>query len=337
MRKFLFAVALLLGVIFVIGQLAEVEAIMETFKQGDWRFLFIALCIECIWFVNVAASYKTIFSALGLDEKIPKLILISAAASFINIVAPTAGMGGMAIFISEAKQSGNSPGKVTVAGVLFVLFDYLGILSILILGLFVLFRRNNLNITEILATAILWGIALTMVFLMYLGMRSSEKLGNALAWMARMVNRILKPFIHREYLSENRAHEFAIEAGEAIHELSQKPDNLVLPAILGLTNKLLLLSIFALSFLAYKIPLTPGTLVAGFSIGYLFLIVSPTPAGIGVVEGVLALTLRSLYVPLGAAATIVLTYRGITFWVPLLFGFIALRILSHRGELKTVI
>jgi len=337
MRKFLFAIALLLGVVFVIGQMAEVEAIVETFKKGDWRFLIIALCVEFVWFVNIAASYKKIYTALGLNESIPKLIILSAAAFFINIVAPSAGMGGMAIFISEAKKSGNSPGKVTVAGVLYVLFDYLGILCLLILGLFVLFRRNNLNIPEIVASAILLGIALGMVFLMYLGMRSSEKLGNTLAWLARGVNRIFNPFIRRDYLSEKRAFEFAIEAGDALHELSQKPGNLILPAFLGLSNKLLLLSIFTLTFLAFDVPFSPGTIIAGFSIGYLFLIVSPTPAGIGVVEGVMALTLKSLYVPLDAAAIIVLAYRGITFWAPLSFGFIAIRVITHGSELKSVI
>ncbi|NMC14712.1 MAG: flippase-like domain-containing protein [Chloroflexi bacterium] len=336
MRKFLIAIALLLGVYFVIGQLAEVEAILETLKKGDWRFLFIALCIEFVWFVNIAASYKTIFTALGLEEKIPKLVLLSTAAFFINVVAPSAGVGGVAIFISEAKKRGNSPGKVTVAGVLYLLFDYLGFLCLLTLGLLVLFRRNNLGIAEITATVILLAIALGMIFFMYLGMRSAVKLGNALAGMARITNRILKPVIRREYLSEKRAHEFAMEAGEALHELHQKPKTLLLPAFLGLSNKLLLLSIFTLMFLAFKIPFSPGTLIAGFTIGYLFLIVSPTPAGIGVVEGVLALTLNSLYVPLSAAAILTLAYRGITFWVPLLFGFIAFRILTHGDEIKSI-
>jgi uncharacterized protein (TIRG00374 family) len=337
MRKFIFAIALLLGVFFVIGQMAEVEAIVETLKKGDWRFLFIALCIELIWFVNIAASYKTIFTAIGLEEKFPKLIILSAAAYFINIVAPSAGIGGMAIFIAEAREHGNSPAKVTVAGVLYVIFDYLGFFCLLALGLIVLFRRNNLGIAEIIASVILLGIAMGMIVLMYLGMRSSDRLGNALARMARLVNRVVYPFIHRGYLSEKRAHEFAQEAGDALQELRQKPDNLLMPALLGVSNKLLLFSIFTLTFLAFKVPFSPGTLIAGFSVGYLFLIVSPTPAGIGVVEGVLTLTLRSLYVPLGAAAIIALAYRGITFWAPLLVGFLALRLITHGDKLKTVV
>jgi uncharacterized membrane protein YbhN (UPF0104 family) len=72
-------------------------------------------------------------------------------------------------------------------------------------------------------------------------------------------------------------------------------------------------------------------LIAGFSIGYLFLIVSPTPAGIGFVEGALTLGLRSLHVPLGDATVVALAYRGLTLWIPLFFGMLAFRWLS-RGE-----
>jgi hypothetical protein len=69
--------------------------------------------------------------------------------------------------------------------------------------------------------------------------------------------------------------------------------------------------------------------IAGFSTAYLFTIVSPTPAGIGFVEGSLTLALRSMYVPLSDAAFITLAYRAVTFWLPLLFGMLALRLIEH--------
>ena len=42
-------------------------------------------------------------------------------------------------------------------------------------------------------------------------------------------------------------------------------------------------------FLAFRTPVDFGVLVAGYAMGILFWIVSPTPQGIGVVEGVMAL------------------------------------------------
>ncbi len=59
--------------------------------------------------------------------------------------------------------------------------------------------------------------------------------------------------------------------------------------------------------------------------GMLFLIVSITPQGIGVVEGVMTLVFTSLGVPAAQAAVVSLAFRGLTFWLPLLIGFILLR------------
>ena len=57
----------------------------------------------------------------------------------------------------------------------------------------------------------------------------------------------------------------------------------------------------------------------------LFYIVSPTPGGLGFVEGALILVLTSLGVPQAGATVVTLAYRGITFWLPFLLGFVALR------------
>jgi hypothetical protein len=39
MRKFLFALVLLIGVLFIMARFAEVQAIVETLQRGDWRFI----------------------------------------------------------------------------------------------------------------------------------------------------------------------------------------------------------------------------------------------------------------------------------------------------------
>jgi uncharacterized protein (TIRG00374 family) len=243
----------------------------------------------------------------------------------------------MALFIHEAKRRGHSTGRVTAAGVIYLLTDYAGFLCILSLGIIVLLRRHNLNTPEIVASTILVLVALAVAALMYLGMRSAKTLGNVLAWSAHQINRLLWNFFHRPYLSEARAHLFALEIEESLQELHNKPQNLFPALILALLNKTLLISILFLVFLSFKAPLSIGTLVAGFSVAYLFLIVSPTPSGIGVVEGVMTLVLRSMYIPLGTAVLISLTYRGITFWLPLLFGLFAFRHLARTSHLKTMI
>ena len=88
----------------------------------------------------------------------------------------------------------------------------------------------------------------------------------------------------------------------------------------------------AFCFLALGTPFTVGTLVGGFSIGYLFLIVSPTPSGIGIVEGMLTVALNTLRVKLDAAVLITMVYRALTFWFPLAVGGVAFRLLQREPQ-----
>jgi len=73
------------------------------------------------------------------------------------------------------------------------------------------------------------------------------------------------------------------------------------------------------------VPASIGTLIVGTSLSYLFLIVSPTPYGLGVVEGILTLALRSMYIPVSDALVLTISYRGVIFWIPFLLGAIAFR------------
>ena len=332
MRKFLIAVALLIGIFYIIGRSAELEKVAETLHRGNIWFILLGIFVVILWLLNIAASYLTIYRALGIKEDLFQLFVMSLSATFVNTVAPMAGMGGMTIFITEARNRNYSAGKATVAGALYVLFDYLGFLFVLAIGFIVLIRRGKMQTTEIVAATLLLILAIVLATLLYLAMRSAQQLGNVLAWVSRQINRVLWPFLHRHWLDTNRAYAFAHEAAEGIKELRKNPKGLLYPGLLALSNKFLLTIVFMLMFLAFKVPISIGTLIAGVSIGYLFLIISPTPSGVGFVEGAITLVLNSFYIPLSDAAVITIAYRGITFWLPLLLGMLAFRWLGRTAS-----
>ncbi|OGO61736.1 MAG: hypothetical protein A2029_16195 [Chloroflexi bacterium RBG_19FT_COMBO_47_9] len=331
MRNFIIAIVLLLGFIFLVGRFSELQSVVETLQRGIWWFIGLALIIEVLWVLNCGATFQAIYRAMGIQEQIGTLSLMVTAANFANVVAPSGGVSGVAIFMSEARRRNYSTARAAVAGGVFLLFDYLGLISILLVGLVILIRRNDLSLVVILASAALIALAMLFTYLLNLGMQSAVALGNALATLARFFNRILRPFIHREYLSEQRAHEFAHDAAEGLIRMRSQPRSMLLPLLLAFTNKTSQLVILALVFFAFKIPISVGTIIASFSIASLFVIISPTPAGIGVVEGALTLALTSMYISLEDAAVITLSYRGITFWIPLFFGMISLRALEKVG------
>ncbi len=80
------------------------------------------------------------------------MMLLAVAANFVNVVTTSAGVGGMALFINDGQRRGQSSGKVTVAGVLYLLIDEASFLFVLAFGTIILARRNRLSDGDIAAS-----------------------------------------------------------------------------------------------------------------------------------------------------------------------------------------
>ena len=332
MRKFIIVLVLFLGAAFIYLSFAEIEGIVRTLQRGNFWFILLAILIQIAWFLMAGLIFQSLYRMLGMEDTIYRFSLLFASATFVNTIAPSAGMGGMAVFISNARRSGQSVGKVTVATMLWLFLDYVAFLFVLTVGLIVLFRSNDLDPPEIAASGVMFAIATGLGLVLYLGSRSGRALGNTLASMARLVNRVIDPFLHRDYLSEARAHEFASELASDLKSLPERYRSLVVPLLFSFANKALLMCVLLSVFVAFKVPFSAEVIISGFAISYLFLIVSPTPSGVGFVEGVMPLALSSLHVPWSQAVIITLAYRGITFWLPLGFGAIAFRTLERKKK-----
>lgn len=327
MRKIFFLLVAILGIWFIYTQIAEFETIAETVKNGEWLFLVLAFLTALGWIAFAGFIYRTIYRMVGLQERWFQLTAAFAAGFFVNVISTAGAATTLAVFLVDGKRRGHQSSRVTVAWALNMLFETIGLLSVVILGLAVLARRNNLQWGEITASILLLVIAILISAGLYLGMKSTRLLANVLAWLIERLNWLLRPLIRREFMQPERARLFAYEAADGVALLRKNPRRLLLLALMAVGSKGLLMLIFLFCFLAYQVPFSSGTIVAGFSLGYQFAVVSPTPSGIGIVESVWPIFLRSLGVATGAATVIMLTFRALTFWVPLFIGFIALRVL----------
>lgn len=325
MKKLLLILVLTAGALFLLGRLAELEQIWDTLRRGDPRWPLLAAALQCVWLLNVALSFRSIYGLLGIEERLGHLVHLAAAANFVNVVTPSMGVGGMAVFVVDGSRRKLPSGRVSTAVALYVLYDYLGFLIVLALGLLVLFRRHRLGGPELIASALFALAALALGSLTYAAMRNGHRLERLLTHAGSRINRILRPLLRREYLDLEKARLFAREIGAGLRQARRSREGFLLPAALSLSSKVLLISILFLIFLAFRQAHQVGTLIAGFSLGYLFQIVSPTPSGVGFVEGAMTLGLSSLDVPAAAAAVIAISYRGLTFWLPLLYGMVAFR------------
>jgi len=333
MRRLLFALLLLLAVNLIFSQFGNFEQFANVIGNGQPVWIGMAFVVQIGWLINQTAEYRALYRVVGLKEGLQNLLPLVLASNTANIAAPTGGASGIAVLVDNARGRGLSTARVTLAGVLYIVFDYITFCFVLVLGLIVLSRRDELDTAEAIASVIMFGAAIGLGAVFLLGLRSAAALERALVMTARAVNSVIRPILRRNYLSEETAHLFATEAAEGLLTLREQPGGRrLLPIALSLNNHAYQITILFLVFLAFNQPFSPGTIIAVFSMAYLFTIVSPTPMGIGVVEGLMTLTLRSVGVPLEAATVITLAFRGFVLWLPVLYGFLALQIkgLSRR-------
>ena len=121
-------------------------------------------------------------------------------------------------------------------------------------------------------------------------------------------------------------------AAEGLNRLRQKGPRAQLGLLLyGLAGQAFLGVMLAATLRAFSQPISPTIVLAGVGMAGLFTAVSPTPVGVGIVEGAVAAVFASLGVEPGAALIVSLAFRGLTLWLPVLYGFIALQTLGFEA------
>ncbi|MCK5053938.1 MAG: flippase-like domain-containing protein, partial [Anaerolineales bacterium] len=225
-------------------------------------------------------------------------------------------------------QRGKPVGKVSTAGLIYIVYDYLGFLVVLSLGFSILSRRGLLDGWLIGAAVFAVSIAVGLLILTAIGVHSTDQLQRVLLWLVDLANRILQPLFKRTVINRTKAQIFVLDIADGLLQIRRSPRKLILPFFLALIRKaMMVLTLFFVS-LAFHNPFGIDTLLASFSVSYLFIIASITPSGVGFVEGAMVLTQNAMGVDPLTSTAIALAYRGLTFWLTLAYGFIAIRMIG---------
>lgn len=325
MRKLFYSAILIFATYFAITHRSEINLILDVLEQGDWRWLVAAVGVQLIWLVNIAAALQSTYNLVGIRERLRHLVPLTTAATLVNVIAPSYGLGALAVLIADGRRRGKPIAKVSTAAILYLVYDYLGFMVVLTLGLIVMARYEILDTVLIAASVFAISITIALVILTALGIQSAEKLGQTVLTMSRLANRALSPILKRDVIDSIRAQGFANDFSEGLQHIRRSAGRLLIPGMLALTRKVVMMTMLYLVSVAFHHPLELDTLIAGFATSYLFTIASITPSGVGFVEGGMTLYFTAMGIPLATSAAISVAYRGITFWLVLVYGTIAIR------------
>lgn len=309
----------------VVSHFTQLEELRNTLQQGQWILILAALLSQAIYFIVFTASYQAALAALDIETRTRDLIPLTLGALFVNLVVPAGIAGGTALFAQDLAKRGK-PAARTATGILLQLIaDLAAFTLILIPGLIYLSFEHDLKTYEIVAAIILLLMTIGLSNILLLGIWKPHWLSRLFTWLQITVNRMSEKLRHSPILPEDWARKNVEEFNQASLAVSGRPSRLIRTVGIAFLAHLLDIITLYILFRAFNQSIGLGTLVSGYAVGILFWIVSITPQGIGVVEGVMALTFSSLGISGAVAATVVLTFRGLTFWIPMLLGFFAVQ------------
>jgi uncharacterized protein (TIRG00374 family) len=310
---------------FAVARYAELEKLLRTLSHANWMLVLLATVLECVYHILYSGVYKSAFDVVGVKSRIRELISVHFSCIFINVLAPTGGTAGSLLFVDDASRRGESSSKAAAGVLLTSAADMSSISLLLIPGLYYLYTKGGLTNLQVVGGSIFMLITLVLGGVLLAGVWWPASVSNLIRWFGTLANRISRRILHRDVVSEEWIHKMAADLSGAAEAIGKKPKRLARTLGVALASHLTDMCCLAVLFFAFGEHITFGPLMAGYAVAMVFWIVSPTPQGVGVVEGTMALVYKSLGVPPEKAAVVVLAFRGLSFWLPVLVGFLLFR------------
>lgn len=318
----LYAILLIAFVAVLYRNEEQLRNIAVVLGEGTWYLIGISIVGVLLVLANQAALYASLYELFLLPTVNVRMLTLYLMTRFVAVAAPAAGLSGVAPFIHDARKRDLAMGRVIVANLLYVVLWYSSFAIFLFIGLAELYFSKDLLWQEVVAASVLLSINATLVIGLGLGALYPATLDRVLQTLSRGIGRIFIFFRRQPPFTQATAHQFVTDLTQALNQIRVVGwRKLWRPAAHGIVNELLTVGILWLVSSAFGITLSYGQLIAAYSVSILFLIISPTPGGLGFVEGLVILTLTSFGVRRDAALVITLAYRGVTFWLPFFLGF----------------
>jgi undecaprenyl-diphosphatase len=288
---------------FILPQLAQVSSSWHTLQSAHWAWLPVIIASSVVTYLASAAA---LIGAVPGPVPFWPTTLTQAASSFVNRVSP-ANVGGMALNARFLQKSGVPP----AAGVAAVGVNALmgAVAHLILLVIFFTLAGHQLAHAFKLPPA--------------------SKLLLILAILAALVGIVLATRRGRR-LAKTRLLPGLRSAAVSLRTVAASPVKLTL-----LAGGSALITLAYIGGLAASVQAFGGH--AGIvEIGAVYLgaaviaAASPTPGGLGAIEAALVAGLTGIGIPPGPAVSAVLTYRLATYWLPVIPGWAAWRLLPRQ-------
>lgn len=299
------SIVLIIGAVIRIGNLQAFVAMLRSARPG---WLVAALALQATTYVCVATGWKIVLSAAGTPQPLRRLYPIAIGKLFADQVVPVAGMGGNMFVIDRLTGLGVSRGAA-VAALLISMTGFYAAYCVCALAMLAVLWAKGL--------ASLWIGGFVLLFLVV-----ALAIPGLAAWIRWRGHRPLSPSLARFAVVRN----LMLIVGEAPATLLGDGGLIARAAAVNglvfLADAATLLVCFRALGQEVAYPVAFVAVIAASMVATL----GPIPLGLGTFEAGATGMLSLMGVPLQAALAATLLLRVFTLWLPLLPGFLLIRI-----------
>jgi uncharacterized protein (TIRG00374 family) len=325
MRKWIFWLLIAGFAWLILSNIAEIKTLAATLASGQPLWVLAAGAVMVPYYLVYAVSYQLAYDAVGIKRNLRELLPVIFGMLFVNLVTPTGGSAGVALFVDEAARRGHSGARAMSGTILQMLTDF-GSLSIgVIASLLLLQMDSNLTTYHVAGAAFQIAITVVLSISLMMGLWAPTLLSRLLRGIQRLGNATARLVRQPHFFADDWAQAYAEELTEASRSIAHHPARLVGAFFAMIAADLLAMSALYFLFLAFRAPVSLEAVAVGYIVGILFWMIPITPQGVGLVESAMTFVFVSFDVPAFPAAAITLSFRGLIFWLPMLLGFFHLR------------
>ncbi|HCF58064.1 MAG TPA: TIGR00374 family protein [Myxococcales bacterium] len=307
--SWMFGAALLATVATVATRFSEERDFARLLRSAQPGWLLMAAVLQLATYVAEAGAWRVLLRAQDWHVPLRSLTGLSVAKLFLDQAIPSAGISG-ALLVVRGLERREVPRETSLSAVLLDLRGYFAAYGAALgAALVVLWGLEDLTAWVLVPAAILFLIAAAAF-----GLLEAWSRGHGLRWITHLPLRSL-----REQL--------------AIAPSATARDWRLLAAAFGFELAVFLLDALTL----WMMLLAVGTyaplhrVFASFMLATVARTLGVVPGGLGTFEAVSVATLHLVGVPVAAGLAATLLFRGYSFWLPMLPGFVLAR-RESRGE-----
>jgi uncharacterized protein (TIRG00374 family) len=299
-----------------VPRLAGQAHAIELVKEATPAWLAVAVAVECVSLLFYSLLFRRLLDLLRYPVSLGLAVRINLAGLAAAHLFSAGGVGGAAVTYRVLQKRGMPHSLVLIAVIFQNAFAYIVLFALFAAGLIVLILRGQGGDAATVIASVF--VVLLLVAAGYgfwllnhpssLRRRSHQVLG----WLQERIKRLdVDPSLLNEWLDG------VVDGWRRLRRVGWGHLRTV-----GLATGYWGFDIICLLLvmLAFHQTASPDKVVIAYAVANVVGTFSPTPGGLGAVEGVMIALLVGFDMPSAAAVAVVLVYRLINFWLPIPAG-----------------